>query len=391
VSLVVPAHNEGPVIETTLASLMKLDYASLQIIVADDGSTDDTLERIHAYKRAHDPDDVLQVFTQPNGGKADVLNNAIRAMATGELIMCLDGDSIIAPDAVAKSVAHFRDPRIVAAASNVNILPNGTLLGLVQRYEYIVGYHMKKAHNLFNVEYIIGGIGSMFRRSVLDEVGLYDTNTMTEDIDLTMKIIARKGNRTHRIAFAHDAITYTEAVPSFRSLVRQRYRWKYGRLQTFYKNYRLFFSSDRKHSLALSWFFLPYALWQEVLYLLEPAIVAVAVAVSFNYRSPWTLLSAVIIVSGYVIATILRTGHLSRSDKALLSLMAPMVYVLLYIVSVVEYIALLKSMAGLPRLRKSIGAEQVTWTSPERTGSAQWRSASGRLGDGAMNALTFKD
>jgi biofilm PGA synthesis N-glycosyltransferase PgaC len=162
VSLVVPVHNEAVVIERTLDGLIKLDYAALQIILADDGSTDDTLERIYAYKRAHDPGDVLQVFTQqPNGGKAHVLNNAIRAMATGELVMCLDGDSVLAPDAVTKAVAYFRDPRIVAASSNVNILPNSRLLGLVQRYEYLICHQMKKAHNAFNVEYIIGGIGSL--------------------------------------------------------------------------------------------------------------------------------------------------------------------------------------------------------------------------------------
>ena len=208
----------------------------------------------------------------------------------------------------------------------------------------------------------------MFRRTVLDEVGLYDTNTMTGDIDLTLKILARKGNRTQRLAYAHDAITFTEAVPSFRSLVRQRYRWKYGRLQTFYKNYRLFFSIDKKHSVGLSWFFLPLALWQEVLFLFEPLIVTVIIAVTIYYRSPWTVLPAMIIVSGYVIANILGTVHLSWRGKALLSLMAPLVYVFLYIVSVVEYIALLQAILGLPRLRKSISGEQVTWRSPERTG-----------------------
>jgi biofilm PGA synthesis N-glycosyltransferase PgaC len=369
VSLVVPAHNEAAVIEATLACLLKLEYAPLQIILADDGSTDDTVDRIYAYKRAHDTDDVLEVFTQTNGGKADALNNAIRAMATGELVMCLDGDSIIAPDAVTKSVAYFSDPRVVATASNVNILPNGTLLGLVQRFEYLISYHMKKAQNRFNVEYIIGGIGSMFRRSVLDEVGLFDTNTMTEDIDLTLKIISHKGNRKQRIAYAHDAITYTQAVPSFRSLIRQRYRWKYGRLQAFYKNYRLFFSRDTKHSVGLSWFFLPYALAQEVMYLIEPAIVTVVIAVSIYYRSPWTLVSAMIIVSSYVIANILGTIHLARRDKVLLSLMAPLMYVFLYLLSVVEYIALLQAIVKLPHLRKSISGEQVSWTSPERAGA----------------------
>lgn len=380
VSLIVPVHNESVVIERTLDCLMAMDYAPLQIIVADDGSTDDTLQRIHAYKRAHDPRDVLQVFTQPNGGKADVLNNAITAMATGELIMCLDGDSVLAPDAITKSVAYFQDPRVIATASNVNILPDRRLLGWVQRYEYLISYHMKKAHNAFNIEYIIGGIGSMFRRSVLDDVGLYDTNTMTEDIDLTLKILARKGNRAQRLAYAHDAITYTEAVPSFRSLVRQRYRWKYGRLQTFYKNHRLFFSRQKKHSVGLSWFFLPLALWQEVLFMLEPLVVTVVVAATVYYRSAWTLLPAVMIVSGFVIANIAGTVHLPWRRRLLLSSMAPLVYLFFYIVSFVEYLALLQVLVGLPRLRKSISGGQVTWRSPERTGEPKGgRHRAGRV------------
>ena len=67
---------------------------------------------------------------------------------------------------------------------------------MIQRFEYLICHQMKKAHSAYNVEYIIGGIGSMFRRSTLDEVGLYDTNTMTEDIDLTMKILAKVATRS---------------------------------------------------------------------------------------------------------------------------------------------------------------------------------------------------
>jgi cellulose synthase/poly-beta-1,6-N-acetylglucosamine synthase-like glycosyltransferase len=366
VSIVVPMHNEGPIVERTLEHLLKVDYEPLQIIVVDDGSTDDTADRIIAWKLAHKRGGILEAFTKTNGGKADAMNAAIRTRATGELIMCLDGDSILAPDAVEKSVAYFRDERVVATASNVNIMSGGGLLGLVQRYEYLISYHMKKAHNIFNVEYIIGGIGSMFRRKTLDEVDLYDTNTMTEDIDLTMKIIARKGNRNQRVAYAHDAITYTEAVPSFRSLVRQRYRWKYGRMQSFLKYGRLFFSLKKKHTLGLSWFMLPYALLQEVLYLIEPIILATIVGVSVYYRSPWTLVTVMVIISVYVIVNILGTVHLSRKDKLVLSLLSPLMYVFFYLLSVVEYIALMQSVIRLPKLRKSISEEKVTWKSPER-------------------------
>jgi cellulose synthase/poly-beta-1,6-N-acetylglucosamine synthase-like glycosyltransferase len=373
VTLAVPAHNESSVIVHTLDCLMNLDYPAhkLQIIIADDGSTDDTLKVVRRYKRKFDTDNRLQIFHQVNGGKADVLNNSIRALATGKLVMCLDADSLIAQDAVKKSVAYFRDRRIVAIASNVNILENGTILGLAQRFEYLISYHMKKAQTQYNIEYIIGGIGSMFRHSMLKKINLYDTNTMTEDIDLTMKIIAG-GNKTTRVAYAHDSITYTEAVPSFKSLVTQRFRWKYGRMQTFLKNYRLFFSLSKKHTRLLTWFILPTAVLQELLFVIEPIIVSFIIGVSIYYHSPQTVLTALSVISFYIIVSIWSTAHLTTKEKLRLSFFAPSMYVLLYLLSVVEYLALLRAIVALPNLKKSIsGHKTTTWVSPERSGSAQ--------------------
>lgn len=371
VSIVVPAHNEASVIEQTLDCLLKVDYPAnkLQIILADDGSTDNTVKIIRAYKRKHDKGNILQIFRQANGGKANVLNNAITKMATGKLIMCLDADSLIAPDAITKAVEYFRDRRVVALASNVNIMENGTVLGLVQRFEYLISYHMKKAQTLYNIEYIIGGIGSTFRRSMLDKVNLYDTNTMTEDIDLTMKIIA-KGNKKNRVAYAHDVITYTEAVPSFKSLITQRFRWKYGRMQTFLKNYRVFFSTSKDHTRVLTWFILPYAILQEAMFIIEPIIVSFIIGISIYYHSLSTLLTALVIISGYIIFNVWSTAHLSRREKIRLSFLAPSMYIFLYLLSVVEYAALLRVVVKLPNLKKSISGEKVTWVSPERSGTA---------------------
>ena len=309
-------HNEGPIVERTLEHLLKVDYEPLQIIVVDDGSTDDTAERIIAFKLAHDRGGILEAFTKKNGGKAEALNTAIRTRATGELIMCLDGDSFLAPDAVEKSVAYFADERVVASASNVNILPDGTVLGFIQRFEYLVSHHMKKAQTAFNVEYIIGGIGSMFRRSTLDEVGLYDTNTMTEDIDLTLKIIAHKGNRSSRVVFAADSLVYTEAVPSVRSLYKQRTRWKYGRAQAFYKHWRLFFSLDRKHGLALSWFMLPVVVFQEAMGILEPLMAALIFVIGFVYHSPATILSAIMLMSMFGVLNVVGNTQLQPPRQA---------------------------------------------------------------------------
>ena len=369
VSIVVPMHNEGPIVERTLQHLQKVDYEPLQIIIVDDGSTDDTAERIARFKLDHDRGGNIEAFTQTNGGKAHAMNTAIRTRATGELIMCLDGDSILTPDSVTKSVAYFQDERVVATASNVNIIPERTVIGFIQRFEYLVNHHMKKANTTFNIEYIIGGVGSMFRRKTLDEVRLYDTDTMTEDIDLTMKIIARKGNKNNRVVFAADSIVYTEAVPSFKSLVKQRTRWKYGRAQAFYKNSRLFFSRDRKHSLALSWFGLPVTLFHEVVGLLEPLTIAFIFVIGIFYRSPETILSAFVLMSIFSIFGVMGNTHVKLRDRLLISATAPLMSLGFYVMTVVEYAALLNLVFKLHRIPTSISNDRVTWVSPERSGA----------------------
>jgi cellulose synthase/poly-beta-1,6-N-acetylglucosamine synthase-like glycosyltransferase len=371
VSLVVPAHNEAALIEKTLECLARLDYPKnkLQIIIANDGSTDGTSKIVQKFIKRHKGEINMVLFGQRNGGKANVLNNAIRRLATGTFIMCLDADSLIAPDAIKKAVYHFRDKRVVAIASNVNIIENGTILGLAQRFEYLISYHMKKAQTIYNIEYIIGGIGSMFRRSVLEKVQYYDTNTMTEDIDLTMKIIAQ-GNKQHRIAYASDCITYTEAVPSIKSLVKQRFRWKYGRLQTFYKNYKMFFARDSIYSKTLTWLMLPYALLLEMLFLLEPLIVTLIIFTSIYYHSPGTILAALAVVSIYILINVWSSGHLTFKEKLRLSFFTPSMYVVMYLMSIVEYIALIQSISKLPALTKSLSSKRTTWVSPERSGAS---------------------
>jgi len=371
VSLVVPAHNEASIIEKTLEYLSRLDYpkSKLQIIIANDGSTDGTSKIVQKFIKARKDEINMTLFGQRNGGKANVLNNAIRRKATGTLVMCLDADSLIAPDAIKKAVEYFRDKRIVGIASNVNILDNGTILGLAQRFEYLISYHMKKAQTVYNIEYIIGGIGSMFRRKMLEKVEYYDTNTMTEDIDLTMKIIAQ-GNKQHRIAYASDCITYTEAVPSLKSLIAQRFRWKYGRMQTFYKNYKLFFARDSVYSKGLTWLMLPYSLLLEVLFIIEPLIVTLIIFTSIYYHSPTTILVALTVISTYILINVWSSAHLSIKDKLRLSFFAPSMYIVMYLMSLVEYIALVQAIVKLPNLANSISGKRTTWTSPERSGAA---------------------
>lgn len=370
-SVVIPAHNEEKTIINCLESVFAADYPRhrLQVIVADDGSTDRTAALVRQYKDSHNLD-ALTILTMPHGGKAHALNAAMQIYALGELVMCLDSDSTIEPNALINAAAHFQDPRVTALAANVKITNDGSLLSLIQQFEYLICYQMKRAQTIFNVEYIVGGIGSTFRQSMLDKVGFYDTDTVTEDIDLTMKIIT-EGNKQHRVAYGADVVVHTQSVQSIPGLIKQRFRWKYGRCQTFWKNRKLFFNKESKYSRFLTWGYLPFAIFSDVTFLLEPVVVGFLLYVTIRFRDPWTLLGALIVIISYIVINILAEDTLAWSEKLKLIPLAPTMYIFFYTLSFVEYLALLKSIPKLWTLQASLAEGVCTWEHVARNSSVR--------------------
>jgi cellulose synthase/poly-beta-1,6-N-acetylglucosamine synthase-like glycosyltransferase len=239
-------------------------------------------------------------------------------------------------------------------AANVKIRDNGSLLSLVQRYEYLVGYRLKKALNVYNMEYIIGGVGSTFRKSVAAEVGGYDTDTMTEDIDFTLKLL-RNGNVKQRVAYAPTVIAYTESVLNFRDLVKQRFRWKYGRMQSFLKNRELFFASHKKYDKRLTWYQLPYSLWAELMFLFEPFMIVMVLTTILVLGDVTTLASVYLTTTFFVAWNIWTDESEDRRAKLKLLPLSLLQYPLFFILTAVEYGALIKSLARLHQLKSSLG------------------------------------
>lgn len=367
-SVVIPAHNEEHTIARTIQSVIDARYPKdrLEIVVVDDGSTDATYAIAEHYQVV--PGLHFKVISQKNAGKAHALNNAMRNHATGELMMCLDADSSLDPQALMNAASYFVDPRTVALSANVKIRATGTLFNLIQMFEYLVCYQMKRAQTVFNIEYIIGGIGSTFRRSALQQVGFYDTDTITEDIDLTMKFLLL-GNKRHRVIYGSDVIAYTESVLDLGGLIRQRFRWKYGRAQTFLKNKALFFSADRKNSQWLTQFYLPYAIFSDIAFFFEPFMVSYIAYVVIRYGDWTTLASAIAVIGGYIALNILAEDTIPRKQKGFLVIMAPFMYLFFYLLSYVEYLALIKTYSKFWEIPKSIKAGSCGWTHVARAKS----------------------
>ncbi|MDQ3065391.1 MAG: glycosyltransferase [bacterium] len=367
VTIIVPAHNEEFVITRTLQSIYNSNYPAdkLDVIIVNDGSTDNTKVVVEQFQSNHKDRFQLRIINRPNQGKAGSLNYALRKYATGSLIMCLDADSSLEVGSLKKAVQYFKDRQVVALSSNVNIIEDGSLMSLVQRFEYIVCYQMKKGQAYWGTEYIIGGIGSMFRRSMLSKVSYYDTNTITEDIDLTLKILINK-TKHQTIAYAADSITHTEAAHSLSALMRQRFRWKYGRTQTFFKNKKYFFSGNNKHAKRLTWFMLPYSIFQDLMFLFEPFVIGWFIYLTFAYGDIRTVVSSLVVMSIFLLFNIWGTLHIAAKSKLRLSLMVPVMYILMFILTFAEYYALIKSLIMLPKIKKTIQGSHLTWKSPER-------------------------
>lgn len=226
VSLVVPAYNEGLVIQPSIRSLLQLDYPNFEIIVIDDGSTDDTYEKALAVagESTHIP---IRVITKRNAGKAEALNTGM-SVAKGEFILNMDGDSKLSSNTLKECVRHFNDPRVAAVAGNVKVVNRNNIWSRIQALEYVEGLAMaRKAQSYARVVNIIPGPLGMFRKSVLQEVGGYDHRTFAEDCDLTLKLLV---NGWH-IIYEARAVAWVETPTSLLNLLKQRYRWTRGILQ----------------------------------------------------------------------------------------------------------------------------------------------------------------
>lgn len=226
ISLVVPAYNEGMVIEAAIRSLLLLDYPNFEILVIDDGSTDDTYDKAMAVAREQTAIPV-RVITKRNGGKAEALNTGMTA-ARGEFILNMDGDSKLSGNTLRACIRHFENPKIGAVAGNVKVVNRENIWTNIQALEYVEGLAMaRKAQSFMRAVNIIPGPLGMFRKSVLQQVGGYDHDTFAEDCDLTLKLLMRGWH----IAYEPSAIAWVETPSRLLDLLKQRYRWTRGILQ----------------------------------------------------------------------------------------------------------------------------------------------------------------
>ncbi len=228
VAVIVPAHNESKVIVRTVEALLASDGPGVDILVVDDGSTDDTADMAEEAFRTVPR---VRVLRKPNGGKAAALNYGLR-LTDAPIVVALDADTIFEPSTVTRLVQAFRSPRVGAVAGNAKVGNRINLLTRWQALEYITSQNLERRafDSLNGITVVPGAVGAWRRELVVAAGGLND-DTLAEDADLTMRIL-RAG---YEIVYEDEAIAWTEAPDTVQGLLNQRFRWVFGTLQAAWK------------------------------------------------------------------------------------------------------------------------------------------------------------
>ena len=281
ISILVPAYNEGAGIVDTVRSLLAIDYPNYEIIVINDGSTDDTSQRLaqafglrpvrrpappvlpHRPVRAvYVPRSRLNLLLieKENGGKSDALNAGI-SFSSADLFCSMDGDSVLEQDALAKTVLPFiEDPyRTVATGGMVRVangcriehgrvlqvaLPSARL-AMFQVVEYVRAFFgTRTGWTAINGLLIVSGAFGLFRREAVIAAGGYRTDTLGEDLELVVRLhrSCRKAGEPYRIVYVPDPVCWTEAPETIPYLRRQRRRWQRGAIEAVLFNRGMLFN-----------------------------------------------------------------------------------------------------------------------------------------------------
>lgn len=297
ISLIAPAYNEGANIVENVRSLLSIHYGNYEVIIVNDGSKDDSMDKLidhydlvrvdfavnellqtktvkGVYKSRNSAFSKLTIVDKENGGKSDALNVGLN-ISQSELVACVDVDCVIEQDALVKMVKPFieEEEKVIATGGVVRVansceIENGKLIKInlpeemlprIQVVEYIRAFLMgRMAWSRLNGLLIISGAFGLFDREIAIKCGGYNHKTVGEDMELVvrMRIWCHENKIKYRVVYIPDPLCWTEAPSSLRILSRQRNRWARGTAETLWFHKKIFLNP--KYGLLG---FLSYPFW----------------------------------------------------------------------------------------------------------------------------------
>lgn len=301
ISIIAPAYNESLNIVENVRSLLSSHYVNYDVIIVNDGSKDDSLNRLieaydliqidhyineqiktkplrnGIYKSTNPAFDKLIVVDKENGGKADALNMGLN-ISKNKYVACIDVDCLLLEDALQKMIKPFletTDAKVIAAGGVIRIANSCTVkdgklfdvnfpkswLEQGQILEYLRAFLLgRMAWSRLNGLLVISGAFGLFDKKIAIKVGGYDTNTVGEDMEIIVRMrrYMEDQKQKYKVAYIPDPLCWTEAPDNYKTFISQRNRWTRGTIETLKKHHKIGFNPKYKALGLISypyWFF----------------------------------------------------------------------------------------------------------------------------------------
>lgn len=359
VSVVVPVYDEEKVVEQTLKSITLSNYPSVEIIVVNDGSKDSSSKVVRDFIKNNNRSEIT-LIEQKNMGKFAALNTGFKH-ANGEIIVCIDADTIITRRTISAFVKHFRNDKTGAVSGNVKVGNQVNFLTKLQEVDYRTALNLeRRAFSLLNSVFVVPGAIGAWRRSAVLEAGGFTGATLTEDGELGMRLL----KLGYLIDFESRAIGLTEAPEKLSPLIKQRFRWTFGSLQTLWLHKDMLF---RPKYGFFGMLVLPYTVFVQIPNLfLSPIFefLAIPLAIFVSYQ---LVLTMIVILALSRLLLFVVAAKLGGESTKLAAFVLPHRFFYQFIWYFVFDVAVWTALKG----------SFIAWTKLERTGKVKVRDLVG--------------
>ncbi len=231
VSIVIPCYKEGNTVGPVIEKFINNGYKYIEkIVVVDDCSPDDSFKIAKEYEKKY-PGLVLAVQTPKNTGCAAGSKNYGANFVDSEIIIFGDADSFPEEGSIAKGLGFFDKPNVAAVTANVLVKNRTNTLLMLQAVEYIIIKFTRKLLEFVGSIYVTPGPLAMYRKTVFDEIKGFDDKNITEDIEITWRLLSLG----YDVKMSVPSKVYAESPETFRAWFQQRIRWNLGGIQCIFK------------------------------------------------------------------------------------------------------------------------------------------------------------
>jgi len=360
VSLIVPCHNEGENVEETIQALTEQNYPNIEVIAVNDGSTDDTGQRLDELALQYACLRVVHLID--NQGKAIALR--MGAMASpNEFLICVDGDALLDPNATAWMMTHFLSgPNVGAVTGNPRIRTRSTLIGKIQVGEFssTVGL-IKRAQRIYGRIFTISGVIAGFRKSALQGVDYWSVDAITEDIDISWKLQMAKWD----IRFEPNALCWILMPETYTGLWKQRLRWAQGGMEVVSRNFFNILHWEQRRMWLLLVEYLVSVLWAYTIVALFVIWLGIQFLPQTEELSPLSLLpgtTSVALVLTCLLQFALSLFIDSRYERGI----SKYYYWMIWFPLAFWLLNVFTTVVGVPKALLKRRGERAIWTSPDR-------------------------